>query len=630
MKTLALALLLAGSVSAQMVDYARQLKNAPTYDPRTYLKGSVTVGIQEAINAAYTAGGGTVLLPGGAISPTATIFLKPQVTIKGQGPQATRIVPASCSALVFGFANLPAQPAPTGFPVYAYSNIKLRDFMIDGHSCNGINTQTGVGLFAGIDTTTTSLATGIRIDGVYFNNVGQGVRLERARDVVLSHVRGYANTRFLFTDTTAGFNASNHSFEIHLEDFTARSGCFNTVDCSPVSMTAAVVQLDSCETCSVRRAYDEGQGQTIANIGIQVTGFSENTVLDHVTMNQYGKMIDIAPMTINGVSTYPGYGVISNCALDQAYTNSITFEDGALPNDFRQVHDYQIIGTQISNLHTGAGTGTDQVYVGLWSKNISIVGSNFSSILNGQVGLHIASFTSSITVSGNTFDAFLGLATTTGKGILIDAGASALAITGNTFDSITSFTAPIVDNSGFQLEKNISGNTPQSLIPQNGISVIHANITKIANGAQYQNGFSFFNCTTPAGCWTSVNHSVPLTPVTATTSQQVFVVSTYGSNIGAFVTNARLKTSTACTGTTTLTASLGAPSSSAFYVPAYDLKAAVSASNFAPVNGLLSSAGSSFAQDAVVVNFASTGGTLDQVAAGCSLDIWLFYTILPQ
>src|SRR5690349_9090504 len=65
-----------------------------TFSPTSYQKGSSTAGIQEAIDAASKAGGGTVQIPAGtyilhAAAGRPAIVLRSRVSVVGSGPEST-------------------------------------------------------------------------------------------------------------------------------------------------------------------------------------------------------------------------------------------------------------------------------------------------------------------------------------------------------------------------------------------------------------------------------------------------------------------------------------------------------------------------------------------------------------
>ena len=74
-----------GCLGQTALDYPTQVKRGPFFDPRTYLSGSITNGIQEALNAASAVGGGTVLIAPGTYNLTHSLIVPSYVTLSGSG-----------------------------------------------------------------------------------------------------------------------------------------------------------------------------------------------------------------------------------------------------------------------------------------------------------------------------------------------------------------------------------------------------------------------------------------------------------------------------------------------------------------------------------------------------------------
>lgn len=99
-----------------------------------------------------------------------------------------------------------------------------------------------------------------------------------------------------------------------------------------------------------------------------------------------------------------------------------------------------------------------------------------------------------------------------------------------------------------------------------------------------------------------------------------------------YLNNYRIKSSTACTGTTTLLTGLGTASSSDFYLVSaasgYDLKGAVSDTNIRQAAPLVPGS-NTVASVNLVASLTSTVENIDQIAAGCAFDVWVLWTALP-
>lgn len=141
-------------------------------------------------------------------------------------------------------------------------------------------------------------------------------------------------------------------------------------------------------------------------------------------------------------------------------------------------------------------------------------------------------------------------------------------------------------------------------------------VTKIANGVS--------GCANANGCW-QVNSGTPVNAAAGLIQD----VTLFQLPANGFVHNARIKSATACTGTTTLTTTLGTTASDVFFISGlYDLKVAVSATNI--TNALLLKTGSDTAAATnIVAGLISTVENIDQAAAGCSFAIHAEWSVLP-
>jgi hypothetical protein len=96
-----------------------------------------------------------------------------------------------------------------------------------------------------------------------------------------------------------------------------------------------------------------------------------------------------------------------------------------------------------------------------------------------------------------------------------------------------------------------------------------------------------------------------------------------------FVHNYRFKTATACTGPTTLTATLGTTGSDILFSTAlYDLKAAVSATNITNATALVVGSDTAAATN-IVAGLIATVANVDQTVTGCAFSVWVERATLP-
>lgn len=145
---IALILLVLSSAFAQQVDWVSQIRNKPVYDPRTYgatsnCVGDSGAGINSAISAASTAGGGVVkLAPGCYLVTSGLISMSSNVILSGSGRGSTTIRlgtnawPASNTG--------PFYSAIIGIPVLVGSasgvtNVGIEKITFDGNGLNQAN-----------------------------------------------------------------------------------------------------------------------------------------------------------------------------------------------------------------------------------------------------------------------------------------------------------------------------------------------------------------------------------------------------------------------------------------------------------------------------------------------------------
>ena len=138
-------------------------------------------------------------------------------------------------------------------------------------------------------------------------------------------------------------------------------------------------------------------------------------------------------------------------------------------------------------------------------------------------------------------------------------------------------------------------------------------------------------CATATGCISVTPAGGTATLVDAAinpnTSQSVTL---FQLPAGGFVEFVRIKSTTACTGTTTATATIGdTTSATKFRSTTYDLMAAVAATNVAGAAAL--AAPSTTAAANVVVGLAVTGSSkyISDIAAGCAFDVHIKWGVLP-
>lgn len=134
------------------------------------------------------------------------------------------------------------------------------------------------------------------------------------------------------------------------------------------------------------------------------------------------------------------------------------------------------------------------------------------------------------------------------------------------------------------------------------------------------------SCASTNPCWT-VN-GVEGADLAAGLTQDVTVFQLAANGT---VEGVRLKTAVAFAGTTTLTGTLGTATNNLFFLTAtYDLKAAVSATNFTPATGYAANLGSTTAAAVnVVLGVTSTVNNINLLTAAKSVDVWVRVAGLP-
>src|SRR5205814_582235 len=134
-------------------------------------------------------------------------------------------------------------------------------------------------------------------------------------------------------------------------------------------------------------------------------------------------------------------------------------------------------------------------------------------------------------------------------------------------------------------------------------------------------------CVNANGCW-QVNGVLGANKSAALTQS----VTLFSLPANGFLADYRIKSATACTGTTTLLTGLGTTSTPDLYLVSaasgYDLQAAVSATNFT-VSAPVAVGSDTTAAVNVVASLVSTGSNITAVAAGCSFTVWTLISTLP-
>lgn len=144
-------------------------------------------------------------------------------------------------------------------------------------------------------------------------------------------------------------------------------------------------------------------------------------------------------------------------------------------------------------------------------------------------------------------------------------------------------------------------------------------VTAIANGVS--------SCANANGCW-QVNSGTPVAKTAGLTQS----VALFQLPANGYVEAFRIKSGTACTGTTTLLTGLGTASSANLFlvsaVTGYNLMAAVSATNISTALPLVVGSDTTAAVN-VVASLTATVSNIDQIVAGCAFTVYALWGLLP-
>jgi hypothetical protein len=134
-------------------------------------------------------------------------------------------------------------------------------------------------------------------------------------------------------------------------------------------------------------------------------------------------------------------------------------------------------------------------------------------------------------------------------------------------------------------------------------------------------------CANANGCW-QVNGVLGANKTAGLTQSVTLAQLPANGYVEAF----RIKSLTACTGTTTLLTGLGTASSASLYavsaVTGYNLQSAVSATNVTTLLPLAMGSNTTAAVN-LVASVISTVANIDQVVAGCSFSVSVLTAVLP-
>lgn len=285
---------------------------------------TATVGATEAEYAllSISSVGGTVNLPNGIFSPKAATPYKDNVAWIGQGV-GTKLIPPSCT-FVFFDANVPVKPSSetTGL---VQDNVRFENFLIDGSSCAGVNNLTGINEVNQMSSTEIWSLIGMRVRGVYFNNVHHAAFLERVDIVDFLDDFTYENSILQITDSAfTSTNGDNTSITIKNLNYNWH---LLSDDGTQVTMTEAPIV---CENCEVFHMEDcKMPFRPIVNTPIVNLVGGEDSQIINNEFETFFNGIQYSQITYTDAGVvYPGYGIIVGNSFDQVWNSTFNIADG--------------------------------------------------------------------------------------------------------------------------------------------------------------------------------------------------------------------------------------------------------------------------------------------------------------
>ena len=361
---------------------------------------SGTVGITEA---AYTlpAGGGLVYVPEGTHQLRERIPFKENWAFRGAGA-STKIVPASSSAIVFD-SNLTVNPSSQ--VLTPQDGVEFSDFMIDGHIYDGINSVYGIRHIMAPASVEFSSIVGVKIQRIHFNNLLNGVYLERSADVTMRDTTSYGNTTFKFTDQT--FDPVYRSYSVRSYNHRQWRRCY-AADCAIMTLSAVpIFNFENCVSCSVVSGeLTDLVGGLTGPDGIRFAGACEDSRIIDTTVIQFRIGVFMEGLAFAGFTHYPHYMTITGSHFDQPWLTAIQTPNGTATTDFFQGGDLTISNSQFTNIRTEAGAGVALINISDYFRSTSIINNSFLYVNStpAQRAIALSGTSRDTTIVGNIFE----------------------------------------------------------------------------------------------------------------------------------------------------------------------------------------------------------------------------------
>jgi len=176
------------------INWLTQVANGPVFDIRTYNVGATTTcGLQEAINAANTAGGGTIQIPVNfsctATAGASTGASNPHIAIISSAPVGSTQIMLSGTGIT-------------------WLTVGSGGIVIDGVAVNGVsyaNSDTGISVVGSVSGTTGTINSGTIIRNSTFQNLAIGLNLANVTAVtVQNNLMAWAQTGIQTGDQVNG------------------------------------------------------------------------------------------------------------------------------------------------------------------------------------------------------------------------------------------------------------------------------------------------------------------------------------------------------------------------------------------------------------------------------------------
>jgi hypothetical protein len=519
-----------------------------------------SVAIQNAINAAATAGGGVVYIPDGIYNIAAKLELKERVVLKGQSTTNTIL---KCGA---GIGNMIASHATATYGKYGVANLTLTmlntadgnyrpDIYINIGSAgyNNVDLRTATEIFVKnvkiVDSLATSQVTGRRGMGAYIvakdrvifdNNNFIGIATTLSRVYVNEYVSIRNNSFEYATDATVSTAAytfmMDNTLTGHYEKNMDLHGLFGREN---VHMANNSVSGMGCD------AYNDGEALGVEVPGMEYTygtvvscegvtlklsrvdawpinprrsGYYNVIIIDGKGVGQYRKVKKV-DQTNDIVTLEIPWDVEPDTTSKFVYTtpnNNVTFYDNIIMNNKKGIYFYGNVIDGVAANNTS--TDSEGIFISAVYKSGDYVRLNFyvsmvNNTLTGitRVGNHAGiGYGASRAVSPGNYYSMTAYGmdirgnSITGNKSVIPTAETECPTTSGIFLDAASY-------SSFYDGQNVAGDGTNTIIENNILNTLNVGITATrCNYGQVLNGNSFTNVTTNTS--TSLSQNTVLLP----------------------------------------------------------------------------------------------------------------------